>query len=179
MYPLNKMEVTSPFGKRIAPLVGASTFHSGIDLKAKENTNCYAVADGVVKIVQNYPSGIGKYIVVEHDGFCTTYGHLNDYSMVKVGDEVKEGELICLSGNTGNSTGAHLHFEVRLGKYTSKYWTKVDGEYYTNAVDPMKFLEELNKKPQKEDIELVKKERDEWKAKYEKLYSSLTEILKG
>lgn len=146
MNPLKEMKVTSPFGPREAPIKGASTFHSGVDLKATIGAECFAENKGTVKIVSEYSKGIGKYIVIEHDNHCTTYGHLDAFK-VKQGQTVSEGQLIALTGNTGNSQAPHLHFEVRIGQYNKDYWTKPVGTYYKNAVDPIEFLE---RKPTRE-----------------------------
>lgn len=146
MSPLKEMKVTSPFGQREAPIKGASSWHSGVDLKAPMKTECYAVARGVVKMATEYKLGIGKYLIIEHDGFCTTYGHLDAFC-VKVGQTVSEGQLVAYTGNTGRSQAPHLHFEVRTGNYSKDYWTQPTKTYYKNAVDPIEFLE---RKPMRE-----------------------------
>lgn len=141
MKPLKDMRVTSPFGPRKAPLNGASTFHSGVDLAASIGTECFAIEDGVVKAARNYPTGIGLYIVIEHKGICTTYGHLSRF-LVKEGQSVRKGEVVALTGNSGNSTGPHLHLEIRETRYGADYWAK-HGNYYKAAIDPIEYMNRL------------------------------------
>jgi len=106
-------KISSGFGPRRAPKKGASTFHRGLDLSAPIDTPVYSVKPGVVKRVFTERLG-GKVVTVKHnDGSESDYLHLNDWK-VKEGDPVGMGQLIALSGNTGNSTGPHLHFTYRL-----------------------------------------------------------------
>ncbi len=111
--PLDKVQVTGNFGYRKHPLTKRKQFHTGIDLKAKYNQKVYSTADGVVKYVQSRNIGkSGGIIKVAHNfGFETVYAHLNK-TKVKIGDIVKKGQFIALSGNSGRSTGPHLHYEV-------------------------------------------------------------------
>jgi len=93
---------------------GYAHFHTGIDLAAPELTPVLAADDGVVALVGSTQSGYGNYVVLGHRaGLVTLYGHLKQ-PLVKAGDVVTQGEPIGLEGSTGNSTGPHLHFEVRL-----------------------------------------------------------------
>jgi murein DD-endopeptidase MepM/ murein hydrolase activator NlpD len=114
--PLKKTVVTEHFGMRKKhPVTGKRKFHKGIDLRAKRNTPIYATADGIVMATKKarQTGGLGKALIVVHNyGFKTYYGHLNKFA-VKKGDYVKKGQLIAYSGNTGRSTGPHLHYEVR------------------------------------------------------------------
>lgn len=104
---------TSGFGYRISPFTGTRSLHTGIDLSAPIGTPVKSPADGVVSKVENDP-GYGKVLVISHGyGFSTLYGH-NSKILVKVGQKVKRGEVISEVGNTGRSTGAHLHYEVRV-----------------------------------------------------------------
>ena len=104
-WPLSSNKITSPYGTR------SRGFHSGIDLSAKTGTSVYASAGGKVVLASWY-YGYGNCVVVDHgNGIKTRYAHLSSYKC-KVGDKVSRGQLIALSGNTGNSTGPHLHFEV-------------------------------------------------------------------
>ena len=116
--PLETTKVTSSFGYRIHPITKKRKFHRGIDLKAKMNTPVYATADGIVSFVQPRNIGdFGRVIKVWHNyGFQTIYAHLNKTN-VKVGDIIRKGDQIALSGNSGRSTAPHLHYEVR---YASK-----------------------------------------------------------
>lgn len=107
--PLDKIEITSPFGKR--ELDGKETNHKGIDLAAKSGTAIYAVMDGEVTIAQE-DSTYGNYIVIMHEnGEKTLYAHCSKL-LVKKGETVKSGTKIALSGHSGQAEGDHLHFEI-------------------------------------------------------------------
>lgn len=110
-WPLSSNKITSPYGTR------SRGFHSGIDLAAKTGTSVYAAAGGTVELASWY-YGYGNCIVINHgNGVKTRYAHLSAYK-VSVGATVSRGQLIALSGNTGNSTGPHLHFEVIVNGVT-------------------------------------------------------------
>lgn len=104
--------------------------HNGVDYRAKVGTPLYAVAAGKVIRVENNPKGYGKHIRIESAEGLTLYAHL-DKIFVKKGASVSVGNKIGLTGNTGFSTGPHLHFEVRPKPYRSK-------NGYAGAVDPLK-----------------------------------------
>lgn len=106
--------VSSPFGCRSDPFTGKSAFHHGLDIAANEGTEISAALDGKVIIAASGNSDYGNYIVLDHGGFKTLYGHCNKF-VVNVGQQVSAGETIALCGSTGRSTGPHLHFEVRVG----------------------------------------------------------------
>ena len=100
---------------RISSLIGQrwGSFHPGVDLAVPNGTPIVATLDGKV-ISSKYLGGYGNCVILEHrKGFITKYGH-NSYLFVKEGDYVKKGQILALSGNTGRSTGPHLHFEVRF-----------------------------------------------------------------
>ena len=111
--PLNReISITSPYGTRIHPVFGASKFHNGIDLAANYE-NVYSVLDGIVTETGWDNNGGGNYIKVNHfDRFETAYLHLSEI-YYRVGEFVKAGFIIAKSGNSGNSTGPHLHFSVK------------------------------------------------------------------
>jgi murein DD-endopeptidase MepM/ murein hydrolase activator NlpD len=111
VYPLQSKYITSHYGMRKDPISGALNFHTGIDLRANTGTTVVAAMDGIVSVVaENWL--YGKHIIISHDnGYKTLYGHLNAYS-VKRGDKVVMGRKIGESGNTGYSTGPHLHFTI-------------------------------------------------------------------
>jgi murein DD-endopeptidase MepM/ murein hydrolase activator NlpD len=93
---------------------GFAHFHTGLDICLPEGSPVGAADDGVVILVGSGPYGYGNYVVLQHTGGLTTlYGHLNR-PLVKVGDQVSQGHPIGLEGSTGNSTGPHLHFELRI-----------------------------------------------------------------
>ena len=111
--PLNReISITSPYGIRTHPIFGASKFHNGIDLAANYE-NVYSVLDGIVTEIGWDNNGGGNYIKVKHfDRFETAYLHLSEI-YYRVGEFVKAGFIIAKSGNSGNSTGPHLHFSVK------------------------------------------------------------------
>ncbi len=108
-WPLNnEREVLSPFG----PRGRRGKFHAGFDIRAAMGTPVYAAADGLVVEAEN-GGAYGKVVVIDHGGgYATAYAHL-DSRQVEVGQEVKAGEQIALSGRSGNATTPHLHYEVR------------------------------------------------------------------
>jgi murein DD-endopeptidase MepM/ murein hydrolase activator NlpD len=103
--------ITSPYGWRVHPVLGTRKFHSGIDLGVWTGTPIYALADGVV-IYSGWMDGYGNVVMINHGNLTSLYGH-NSSLVVKVGQTVKGGQLITYSGNTGLSSGPHLHFEIR------------------------------------------------------------------
>ena len=111
--PLNReISITSPYGTRMHPIFGTSTFHNGIDLAANYE-NVYSVLDGIVTETGWDNNGGGNYIKIKHfDRFETAYLHLSEI-YYRVGEFVKAGFIIAKSGNSGNSTGPHLHFSVK------------------------------------------------------------------
>jgi murein DD-endopeptidase MepM/ murein hydrolase activator NlpD len=101
--------VTSAYGWR------EGHFHQGVDLAILPNEPVLAVFDGIIK-ASAFEKGYGNYIIISHDnGLETLYGHLE--ARIKAGIRVKAGQIIALGGNTGYSTGAHLHFEVHFRNY--------------------------------------------------------------
>lgn len=108
--------VTSPFGYRFHPIVGHTLFHDGIDIANKIWTPVYATANGIVKTV-GMREFFGRMISISHpESDCETiYGHLHQ-TAVTAGQSVKRGDLIGYMGNSGRSTGPHLHYEVRYNK---------------------------------------------------------------
>jgi murein DD-endopeptidase MepM/ murein hydrolase activator NlpD len=105
--------VTSPFGSRISPLTGKPQFHAGIDITADIGTPVAAPADGVV-IKAGFEAGYGNMVELSHGyGLKTVFGHSSRLN-VKPGQYVKRGDIIAYVGDTGSSTGPHLHYEVRL-----------------------------------------------------------------
>jgi len=104
--------ITSPYGMRV--LYGRKDFHAGIDIAGPTGTNIVAAESGRVSYA-GYMRGYGNVIILSHDGgYSTVYGH-NSVNLVKKGQYVKKGSIIGKVGRTGNATGPHLHFEVRLG----------------------------------------------------------------
>lgn len=109
-------EVISEFGWRVHPVLGDRHHHDGIDLDVPEGTAVHAVAAGEVYFYGEQP-GYGNVLIIEHaNGFYTLYGHLSD-SFVFAGQYVEMGQAVARSGNTGISSGPHLHFELRNREY--------------------------------------------------------------
>ncbi|MHB1397546.1 MAG: M23 family metallopeptidase [Trichloromonadaceae bacterium] len=105
--------MTSGFGMRRSPFSGKPKMHEGLDIAASIGTPVYTTADGIVSQSETV-AGYGKLVVIEHGyGYKTYYGH-NSKLNVKVGQKVRRGDRIASVGNSGSSTGAHLHYEVRL-----------------------------------------------------------------
>ncbi len=115
-YVLPDMRISAKFGWRRHPILKKREFHRGIDLKADIKTPIKAPADGVVEFAGYHKSsGFGYLIILDHNfGFKTEYGHLYRKMIVKAGQFVKKGEVIGYTGNSGLSTGPHLHYEVRF-----------------------------------------------------------------
>ena len=109
--PLDKMKVTSQYGMRQHPIYHKRMSHNGIDLSVPVGTKVYAMMDGVVKRV-GYDGRSGNFVVIDHGDYQVCYCHLSKI-LVKTGDHVRAGQITSLSGNTGASTGAHLHYGLR------------------------------------------------------------------
>lgn len=106
--------MTSRFGMRISPFTGRPSMHAGIDFAAAPGSPVYAPADGVVSFA-GYDEGYGKLVSIDHGyGVTTRYGHCAQL-YVQVGQRVSRWDVIASVGNTGRSTGPHLHYEVRIG----------------------------------------------------------------
>ena len=109
--------ISSFFGYRVAPTLGASTGHSGIDIAVPIGTPVKSIADGKVIAARSGMKGYGTGVFIDHGiingkHVVSEYGHLNSYN-VKIGDIIKQGQVIAKSGNTGISTGPHLHLTIR------------------------------------------------------------------
>ena len=112
-YPLKKIIVTSPYGRRKDPFTGKRRSHNGLDLRAR-NEEVYAMMPGkVVKVSSDKRSG--KYVTIRHGDYIVSYCHLSK-ALVKKGAKVLPGEVVAISGNTGRSTGPHLHITAKYGK---------------------------------------------------------------
>ena len=118
-WPLEHVEVTSPYGQR------GRDFHEGIDLRAKSGTPVFAAQSGNVIYAGRKIRGYGNLVVVKHaSGLTSIYAH-NSRLLVRLGENVKTGQKIAISGKTGHVSGPHLHFEIRDGVAT---------------VDPLRYL---------------------------------------
>jgi len=126
--------ISSSYGRRIDPVYGNYRFHHGVDFATKKGTPVYATGDGVIKDVKFEFRGYGNQVVIDHGfGYCTRYAHL---SAVYVGEgmKIKRGECIGTVGNSGKSTGDHLHYEVEYrGKDVNPY------NFYDLDVSPQEY----------------------------------------
>ena len=105
--------ITSYFGWRIHPIFGDYRYHSGMDIAVAAGTPVVAAESGTVILAQWY-GGYGNCVVIDHGGgISTLYGHNNSLN-VSVGQQVSKGQTIAAAGSTGDSTGPHCHFEVRV-----------------------------------------------------------------
>jgi murein DD-endopeptidase MepM/ murein hydrolase activator NlpD len=105
--------VTSCFGYRVHPIFETNEFHAGLDIANAKGTPVYATADGTVKLAE-WTSGYGRLVVIDHGyNYCTYYGHTEKLVVTK-GQRVHRGQLVAYMGNTGSSTGNHLHYEVQF-----------------------------------------------------------------
>ena len=108
--------LSSGFGRRLHPIYKVWKLHTGIDFGARVGTPVHATGAGVVTKISTSFSGYGRQIEIDHGfGFVTKYAHLSEFN-VKMGQKVKRGECIGFSGNTGSSTGPHLHYEIIKNK---------------------------------------------------------------
>jgi murein DD-endopeptidase MepM/ murein hydrolase activator NlpD len=114
----------SGWGFRYHPIYKIKQFHYGMDFTASIGTKVYATGDGIVKDVQSIGGGYGNFIMIDHDfGYSTLYAHLSKFN-VKRGEHVKRGSVIGFVGNSGTSTGPHVHYEVH------KNGAPVNPQYY-------------------------------------------------
>lgn len=141
---LSKCRYTSAFGIRTHPITKKQDMHRGIDIAMPSGTPLIALGDGVVTVskVNNGGAtvGLGYYLVIKYDnGLYSLYAHLRELPKVKVGQRVKQGDIVASSGNTGSSTGPHLHFEIHKdGLLFKSQVTNKD-----TAIDPLTYYPEL------------------------------------
>ena len=109
-YPLKSIKVTSPYGYRRDPFTGKLSWHNGLDLRAK-NEPAYAMMDGIVAKV-GYDNRSGNYVTLRHGNFYISYCHLSSI-IVRKGESVFPGIIVGVTGNTGRSTGSHLHLTCK------------------------------------------------------------------
>ena len=133
MTPCNYTESTSRFGMRDHPIYDEYRMHYGVDMGAPQGTPIYATRSGIVSY-SGYNDSAGNHVVIIHDQeFSSVYMHMV-YYIVAGGEEVRQGQIIGYVGSTGDSTGPHLHFEIR------QYGVQVDPELYID----------MNRKPPSE-----------------------------
>ena len=123
-FPVDATRISSGYGRRTDPMNGHSAFHDGIDMSGKRGSGVRATADGKI-IERGYNETYGWYVRIDHGNDYTTMFAHNSKIMARWGTDVKRGDVIALLGNTGRSTGPHLHYEVR---------------YKGRAINPAKFI---------------------------------------
>ena len=109
-YPLKSIKITSPYGYRRDPFTGKLSWHNGLDLRAK-NEPAYAMMDGIVEKI-GYDNRSGNYVTLRHGNFYISYCHLSSI-IVRKGEYVYPGIIVGVTGNTGRSTGNHLHLTCK------------------------------------------------------------------
>jgi murein DD-endopeptidase MepM/ murein hydrolase activator NlpD len=114
--PIDGAKISSRFGMRSHPILGFSRLHAGVDFAAPSGTPIYAAGNGTIEFA-GVKGGYGNYVMVRHNSsFSTAYAHLSGFSRAsRVGNRVRQGEVIGFVGSTGMSTGPHLHYEVHKG----------------------------------------------------------------
>ena len=119
--PVSNKKITSQFGYRVHPMTRELKKHEGIDMKAKRGQAIYAAADGEV-VEMGYHQFLGNYIKIKHLlGFMSVYGHL-EATKVEIDSHIYQGQLIGVCGDSGRTTGVHLHFSIiHHGQYLNPY----------------------------------------------------------
>lgn len=149
-----KFTISSPYGFRIHPISGKKSFHNGVDIPMYIGTAIHAEGDGELVVSRankgDPNTGYGYYAVIQYSGYSILYAHLDELPL-RVGTHVKKADVIGYSGNSGNSTGPHLHLEVRIGEYDKHYFDRDSKGRYYNSVDP----EAFNPGPKLEDWERI------------------------
>ena len=139
--PVDTIRITSEWKEYRS----ATELHDGLDIgstpKGATNNKIYAVADGKVIVSKFNQGGYGNYLCVQHNGFITLYGHMQSL-MLKVGDIVKGGQQIGLIGNTGSSSGYHLHFRL-IGGNILKFDRNPQTHLTWYSVDPTPYINDL------------------------------------
>lgn len=129
-YPLEKMKVTSPYGMRKDPITGICKKHNGVDLRARK-AMVYSMFPGIVHKV-GYDERSGNYVIIHHGEIAVSYCHLSKILIIK-GSRVHAHEVIGISGNTGRSTGEHLHVTCKMkGTYINP---EIIFQYIRNILD--------------------------------------------
>ena len=157
-YPVQGARISSPFGVRVHPILRYRIMHWGTDFSAPKGTPITAAGDGII-VEHGTKGAYGKYILIRHNSeYKTAYAHMNGYAKgITLGKRVKQGQVIGYVGNTGRSTGPHLHFEIiRNGK----------------RVNPMKVKAAAGGELEGRDLKRFQAERKDIIAKYTKLAAS-------
>jgi murein DD-endopeptidase MepM/ murein hydrolase activator NlpD len=127
-------EITGHFGERLDPFSGEGAFHAGMDIASHYGDEVRATADGVVIVVEQR-AGYGRLVVIDHGfGVTTWYGHLSAFK-TQAGTHVKRGDIIGNEGDSGRSTGAHVHYEVRIYNTPVNPWRYLSSAQTAVAAD--------------------------------------------
>lgn len=112
--PLTKTKITSKFGNRTNPITKVIEFHNGVDLSAVVGTPIYAPADSIVTAKYNDAKG-GNQLIIQHNDYKFGFAHLQSYAPgIEINKKIQKGDIIAYTGQSGMTTGGHLHFVVRF-----------------------------------------------------------------
>lgn len=141
--PLNGARLSSSYGNRKHPILGYNKFHRGIDFAAPTGTPVFAAGDGIVETAK-WNGSYGKYIKIRHNStFKTAYAHLSKI-LVRKNKQVFQGQVIGHVGNTGRSTGPHLHYEILVGgKQVNPLTLKIPGGKRLKKIEMVDFLKNI------------------------------------
>jgi len=147
--PLDFLKLNADYGYRSDPILRCTRFHDGIDLRCNY-ASVYSMMPGMVKEVHISNRGYGNYIILEHGNLECLYGHLSTI-LIREGEVVSAGTVVAISGNTGKSTGPHLHIRMKKdGKSVNpKLFIDYLNDYITRLQDKIRYLR-FNEKPQME-----------------------------
>jgi murein DD-endopeptidase MepM/ murein hydrolase activator NlpD len=111
--PVDGARISSGFGSRLHPVLGYTRMHKGVDFAVPTGTPVMAAGAGTVSFM-GWANGYGNFVVINHsNGYATAYGHLSRFAPgIHMGSRVRQGQVVAYSGNTGMSTGPHLHYEI-------------------------------------------------------------------
>jgi len=141
-WPVEQVRISSGIGWRINPITHKRQWHNGLDLATPTGSRVHASGDGVIHFA-GWWGGFGNLVVINHGGgYFTLYGHLSK-PLVRPGDRVSAGDVVALSGNTGRSTGAHLHFEARWWKDGPQLQTADETVKAKPADEPIRFPDQM------------------------------------
>lgn len=153
--PIKGVPVTSLFGMRYHPILHIVRLHAGIDFGAPVGSPVRAAADGKIEIAGPV-SGYGNHVRIAHSGFETSYSHLSEiFAGISPGTDVKQGQIIAYSGNTGLSTGPHLHFEFHVNGVAVDPLPHLGSEVQANPATNMQPSNVQASNPQASDAHLI------------------------
>ncbi len=142
--PIDGARISSNYGRRKHPILGYTKMHKGVDFAAPRGTPVYAAGDGIISKSQWF-GGYGKYVKLRHNStYSTAYAHLSRFAKgIHPGKRVRQGQIIAYSGNTGRSTGPHLHYEIlRNGKHVNPLKVKMPSGRKLKGAEFTRFAEQ-------------------------------------